>query len=238
VSYRELESWARLRIPVELPFEWNRAAKTLGEFSNTKVSFREQPDYANKLKTYHEIIASVSAAVLGWLNQEWVKETEETKALELCNYPYSPNQVDKTLNALSPEVRSAERFVCLVYLNFILSVMLRLRMLVFTIGGMFVLIVLSLHSYPFEPQFAIHSLMIALLIIILGFVAFVYAQMHRDATLSRITDTKPGELGIDFWLRLAGFAALPLLSLLAAQFPEISSSLFSWLQPAVNAMKW
>jgi len=41
-------------------------------------------------------------------------------------------------------------------------------------------------------------LMLFLFALILALVGFVFAQMHRDATLSRITDTTPGELGIDF----------------------------------------
>jgi hypothetical protein len=66
---------------------------------------------------------------------------------------------------------------------------------------------------------------------------FVFAQMHKDATLSRITDTKPGELGFDFWLRLVAFVSVPLFGLLATAFPAIGEFLFSWLQPATQAFK-
>jgi hypothetical protein len=61
--------------------------------------------------------------------------------------------------------------------------------------------------------------------------------MHKDATLSRITDTKPGELGLDFWLRLMAFVSVPLFSLLATAFPAVGGFLFSWLQPATQAFK-
>ena len=61
--------------------------------------------------------------------------------------------------------------------------------------------------------------------------------MHRDATLSLITDTTPGELGTEFWLKLIGFAAGPILGLLAATFPELTGSLFSWLQPGLESLK-
>src|SRR5205814_10082842 len=69
-----------------------------------------------------------------------------------------------------------------------------------------------------------------------GIVGIIYAQMHRDATLSLLTDTKAGELGRDFWLRITAFAAVPLLSLVLAQFPDVSAFLFSWLQPAMQAL--
>lgn len=67
--------------------------------------------------------------------------------------------------------------------------------------------------------------------------AVVYAQMHRDSILSRITGTVPGKLGGDFWLRLASVAGLTLLGLLAYQFPQVSNLLFSWIEPALQALK-
>jgi hypothetical protein len=61
--------------------------------------------------------------------------------------------------------------------------------------------------------------------------------MHRDAILSRLTSTTAGELGWDFWLKFISAGAIPVFSLLAVQFPEISKFLFSWLEPAVQAIK-
>lgn len=103
-----------------------------------------------------------------------------------------------TGNVLYPQLdtSAAEEFVCLVYSNFVLMVLMRMRTLVMSMAGMFVLLLLSISSYPFEPKQALRSLLVVLSVIIGSFVAFVYAQMHRDATLSRITDTKPGELGL------------------------------------------
>ena len=68
--------------------------------------------------------------------------------------------------------------------------------------------------------------------------AIVYAQMYTNPLSSRITSNKPGELGFDFWVRMATFVFVPLLSLLSVQFPEINSFfLFSWLQPALQSIK-
>ena len=66
---------------------------------------------------------------------------------------------------------------------------------------------------------------------------FVYADMHRDATLSHITNTKPGELGSEFWVKIIGFGAAPLLGLLTTVFPELAGFLFSWLQPGLTSLK-
>ena len=74
-------------------------------------------------------------------------------------------------------------------------------------------------------------------ILIVTLVAVVTSQMHRDPTLSRITNTTPGEMGWNFWFRMASFVALPLLTLLASWFPEIGGFLFFWAQPALNSFK-
>ena len=63
------------------------------------------------------------------------------------------------------------------------------------------------------------------------------AQMARDSVLSCITDTTPGKLDSDFYLRLAAAGVLPIVSLVASQFPAVSHFLFSWIQPTLQAVK-
>jgi len=100
-----------------------------------------------------------------------------------------------------------------------------------------VFIVLAVSVYPFEPHPALQSLTVILLLVMGAAVGFVYAEMHREAILSRLTSTPVGELGLDFWLKLASAGVIPVFSLLAAQFPSINQFLFSWLEPALQAMK-
>jgi len=49
--------------------------------------------------------------------------------------------------------------------------------------------------------------------------------MRRDPILSRITDKKPNEQGWDFYLRVASFGAVPVLTWLAYCYPAIGSVL-------------
>ena len=67
--------------------------------------------------------------------------------------------------------------------------------------------------------------------------AFVYAGLSRDATVSHITNTEPGALGMDFWVRIASFVGIPMMGLLAAQFPGITDFLVSWIEPSLNTVK-
>jgi hypothetical protein len=131
----------------------------------------------------------------------------------------------------------AEEFTALVYVNFLVTVLLRMRTLVICAGGMYVFIVLSVSVYPFEPHPALQSLTVILMLVGGATVGYVYAEMHREAILSRLTSTEAGELGLDFWLKLASAGAIPVFSLLAAQFPQINQLLFSWLEPALQAVK-
>ena len=138
---------------------------------------------------------------------------------------------------LPPDRALSEEYAALVYVNFLMNILLRMRILVISAAGMYVFIVLSMNTYPFEPHPALQTLAILMLVTMGVVVGFVYAQMHRDAILSRLTSTKTGELGWDFWLKLVSAGAIPVLSLLAVQFPEINDFLFSWIKPALEAAK-
>jgi hypothetical protein len=131
----------------------------------------------------------------------------------------------------------AEEYAALIYVNFLVSVLLRIRTLVLCAGGMYIFIVMAMNTYPFEPHSALQTLTVLLLLVMGGAVGYVYAEMHREVILSRLTSTEPGELGLDFWIKFGSAAALPVFSLLAAQFPSINQFLFSWLEPALQAMK-
>jgi hypothetical protein len=168
----------------------------------------------DKLQEFYTNVATAAAAFLKYLSGQWRDETYGT-----------PRECRRGTSA-------AEDFVALVYANFIQVILIQIRSLIIASCGMFVFIVGSLNVYPFQPKATLRNLTIILLMAIVWVVVLVLTQIRRDATLSRITDTKPGQLGGDFWLKLLQFGALPLLSLLAAQFPEVANFLFSWLEPA------
>lgn len=209
--------------------EWIRQERGLAdaravEFTNLLVQ---------RLWGLQETLAGTCATVLQGLNHEWNLEKRPAWEAE-CIVREKSECKDSELPL---PVRLAEDFVCLFYFNFISSVFTRMRALVLTIAGLYVFILLSFSSYPFEPSSTFHTAMIFLLVFIAVAVGIVYGQAHKDATISRITDTEVGKLGVEFWFRLAAFVAVPLLTLLAARFPEIGGFLFSWLEPASQAFR-
>jgi hypothetical protein len=190
--------------------------------------------FIDSYKDLQEKIAKTCAAALKYLQLKWWEE----EGLILCEVVSGEDlKDDEDSPKLSLSTRLAERFVALVYLNFMLTVLLRMRTLALAAAGLYICLLLSVNSYPFEPKTALRSLAILMLILVVGMVGYVSAQLHRDSILSLVTRTKPGELGIEFWLRMGSFVALPLISLLVSQFPSLHNALFFWLEPAANALK-
>jgi hypothetical protein len=134
-------------------------------------------------------------------------------------------------------IRNAEEFVCLNYLGFVQNVLGRLRTMAMTIMVLLVACTVAMSTYPFDPRQALSAVLIALFTIVGVVIVKVYADMHRDATLSHVTNTKPGELGLEFWFKIVGFGFAPLAGLLTRVFPGITDFVFSWLQPGISSLK-
>jgi hypothetical protein len=173
---------------------------------------------------YQKEVGDVAGAALDYIADWWSQQKE----------PTTPSEEDA--DHAPPEVRACERFVCLLYINFLLIVLVRIRTFIMALGGMYVLTLLAISQYPFEPKGALQIALVLLLAFVVFVVGSVYAQIHRDAVLSAITKSDPGELGLDFWMRMVSFTALPLFSLVASQFPSLNRMFYSWFQPAIQAM--
>jgi hypothetical protein len=130
----------------------------------------------------------------------------------------------------------AEEFVALRFIAFMRYIGVQLRNLLSFVAAGFILCVASVRSYPFLAHRTIGW---SLTLIFIGLsipVVIAFAQMDKDAILSRLSDTQPGKLDRAFYTRLISYGALPLLTVLASQFPGIGRFLFSWVQPAIAAM--
>ena len=134
-------------------------------------------------------------------------------------------------------IRNAEEFVCLNYLGFIQNVLGRLRTMAMVIIAVFVASACAMSSYPFDPRQALSAVLVVLFVIGGVVIVKVYADMHRDSTLSHVTNTKPGELGAEFWFKIVGFGFAPLIGLMTRIFPGITDFIFAWLQPGISSLK-
>jgi len=135
-----------------------------------------------------------------------------------------------------PSVQMAEEFVCFHYTAFVQIILARMRTMVLSMTWLFVAICFAIAFYPFVPRTQISIWMMVNLALIGFTVIYVYAGMERDATLSHITNTKPGNLGLEFWIKTTAFLAGPVIGILATQFPSISDFVLSWLQPGLDSL--
>jgi len=113
----------------------------------------------------------------------------------------------------------------------------RMRSMVMSILWLFVATAVAISSYPFDPRQGLSGVMLVLFVLLGAIIFYVYAQMHKDATLSHVTNTTPGELGSAFWFKIVSFGIAPLLGLLTTIFPGIADFVFSWLQPGLQSVK-
>jgi hypothetical protein len=98
-------------------------------------------------------------------------------------------------------------------------------------------IVLSTVFYPFVPGPSLTILSIALFALSGGIIGYIYEEMHRDATLSRMTSTVPGKLDPAFWTKFLAAGLVPLLSLMVSVFPQAGHFLYSLAQPILQGLR-
>jgi len=194
------------------------------------------------LRSFEELqqrIAATTGQVLtDLLAPAWRREKQ---SLILVQSGGSDKDIDERKQA-PPEsgqehIRNAEELTCLTYLGFAQNMLGRIRTIALAGLFLFVATTIAVSSYPFDPRPALSGVLFVLFVVFGAVIVFVYADMHRDSTLSHITNTNPGELGSEFWFKIVGFGAAPFIGLITTIFPDLSGFLFSWLQPGLTSLK-
>jgi hypothetical protein len=98
--------------------------------------------------------------------------------------------------------------------------------------------VVLLASYPFQPQSVLTAVFAVVFVVGVATILYVLVAMNRDKVLSAISNTQAGKVSWDghFITSLATYGALPLITLVSTEFPEIRDFLFSWVAPLVRAL--
>lgn len=101
------------------------------------------------------------------------------------------------------------------------------------------LMILASHTwYPAQPRQVLLGFSWACIIASVAASVRVFIQMDRNEVISHITGTTPNRTTWDlaFVSRLLLWVVVPLLSLFAAQFPDVGRTLLQWLQPIQKAL--
>ena len=173
------------------------------------------------------------ALLAGALIPYWIRERQEFVEAE----PDAEAARGAEIYMAPKHIQLAEEFLALRYFSLIRAVLINVRQLMTFVSVSFVLALLAWNSYPFQPRQWIDWAFTALLFGLGAAVIWMFAQMHRNSILSRITGTQANELGAEFYLRLATFGAVPVLTWIASQFPAIGSGISRLLQSGLQVAK-
>jgi hypothetical protein len=191
-------------------------------------------DTEDRLEKFQRSLAKTSGAILTRLLIPFWRREHDPLNTEANN---AVDEIPHAIDSSPTYIKNAEELICLVYAGFVQNILGRMRCFVIGIVLVFISVTVSVSSYPFDPRPVLSAVVIILFLVVGAVLVAVYLQMHRDMTLSRLMNTKPGALGSDFWLKLVGLGIGPVLGLLTTVFPEFSDFLFSWLQPGLSSLK-
>ena len=192
---------------------------------------------ARKFIALHGFVAKAAEWKLGELAAVWEEDegpltgTEPERGLHRLE---PVEELKGTARNRALDRMAKEEFVALLYLGYIRMVLIQIRNRVMTAVVCYVLLLWALTSYTWTNHHAIIVAMSALLGVLSVAVIYIYAGMHRDDILSRTTETEPGKLDSEFFEKTIPTIGLPLLSLVATQFPEFSDLIFSFLEPGLR----
>jgi hypothetical protein len=192
---------------------------------------KPRPAVFEATENLNNTLNKAAIAIANSLGPTWDKGISDTIA--------SREKTDETPAEWTehPNRIAREEFLALRFVVFIYCSLSEMRSSLALLGYVFILLVAALTLYPFEGRGEIGAALVLIFVIIGGFCLMVFAQMDRSPLLSRLSATAPNQLSLNFVYRVVSFGALPLLSLLASQVPQIGNLLLSWLQPALQAVK-
>jgi hypothetical protein len=136
-------------------------------------------------------------------------------------------------------LRQAQTFAATVVALLVNRHVRQFRYFLYTLTATALLLLSAFASYPFEP----HRLLLTGLWVVMGSVVFsglwVFLELDRSELISRIAGTPVGELSLNYQLviRVVVWCIVPLLSVAAAQFPSVASTLLRFAEPFTRALK-
>jgi hypothetical protein len=99
-------------------------------------------------------------------------------------------------------------------------------------------VLLAVRTYAFEPKQFVSVLIWSALILAVVVTLWVLVQMDRSPALSAISGTPPGKVTFDrnFFLNISMYGLIPLLGVVAAQFPQLGQFGGAWFNPLLRVV--
>jgi hypothetical protein len=128
-------------------------------------------------------------------------------------------------------------FAAIRYVALIKYVNTQMRWMLEFVLYAYVLLILGLKTYPFQGEHVIGSVLTIIFTVLFVFSAIMFVQVDSNDLLSRLEHTTPGKANyFEAAQRLLSVGGLPLLAILATQFPVIERFLLSWVRPTIESL--
>ena len=129
-------------------------------------------------------------------------------------------------------------YAALRYVALIKYVNAQMRWLVGYILYGFVFLIVGVKTYPFQGQHTISSLLTIIFSAMVVMFGIVFIEMDSDPLLSTLERSTPGKANYfeAAALRLLSVGGIPLIAVLASQFPVIERFLLSWIRPTLESL--
>lgn len=131
----------------------------------------------------------------------------------------------------------AENIVALRFFSYIRYVVTEMRHMLFFAVVAVSLLYISLHTYALQGVRFLDLSFVFLFLFLAAGVIWILAQMERNPLLSRLQGTDAGTLGRNFYIDIARYGIVPVLTIVFSQVTWISNLLVGWSQPAVDAVR-
>jgi len=135
--------------------------------------------------------------------------------------------------------RKAETFIATLVALQVLRYVRYFRYFVVALLGSAVLFVLMTALYALQPQRLMLNVELGMTTVIVGTVLWMYFSLDRDTVLSAIANSHAGEVTLNSNLvtRVVTWGVLPMVSAIAAQYPEFSQWAFAAVEPLAHALR-
>jgi hypothetical protein len=132
--------------------------------------------------------------------------------------------------------RLAEEFVACVTTLLLYPLLRHMRNLLMLATGQALLLMAGATCYAFQPRQALMCTVGAVTLATAVTAVSILVGLDRNELLSRIGKTPPGRVTFDrsFVLGLVTWGLMPILSLLAVQYPEVVAQVLAMLQPVAS----
>jgi hypothetical protein len=234
----ELASNADAPIEARMKDEFQTRLRALLSMKHDSGAKKTRADYVADRVLLRATSRAIAEKAFPWLHDRW-------HGMPLTEEYFSAKFLEKIKPGPKRDISGPERetvglvsaLLALHYTPYLVYCVRQIQNLALGASLALLLLIFSVSTYEMQaPQLA-GRVLLGLFAVVVTALWTNLAAMERNAILSRLAGTKPGELNKEFYVKLVGYLGLPALGLLASQFPAISNFLISWVEPTLEAVR-